>query len=53
MLEKKQKVFISKVSKMGEKKLIIIPMQWHKDFDNMVGHTVKVIVEDLMPESNK
>ena len=48
MLNKKKQQFMAKVSKQGEKIIIIVPMQNHKDVKSLMGKTVRVTLEDLI-----
>ncbi|MDN5844744.1 MAG: hypothetical protein L0H53_00545 [Candidatus Nitrosocosmicus sp.] len=49
MLNKKKRVqFIARTSKQGEKKIIIIPMQYHKDTQQFDGKQIKITMEDAI-----
>jgi antitoxin component of MazEF toxin-antitoxin module len=38
--------FVSTVSKMGDKRLIIVPKDFHDELDNLKGKQVKIIIDD-------
>lgn len=38
--------FIARISKMGEKLIIVIPMDYHKDIKALKGKQVRVKVDD-------
>ena len=49
MLNKKKEIkFIAKLSKQGEKKIIIVPMANHKDVEELLGKSIKVTIEDAI-----
>jgi antitoxin component of MazEF toxin-antitoxin module len=38
--------FIARISKMGEKLIIVVPMDYHKDIKSLKGKQVRVRVDD-------
>lgn len=40
--------FIGKVSTMGDKLIIVIPKEFHKDINPLKGKQVKVVVEEAI-----
>jgi antitoxin component of MazEF toxin-antitoxin module len=38
--------FIARISKMGEKLIIVVPMDFHKDIKALKGKQVRVKVDD-------
>lgn len=40
--------FIGKVSTMGDKLIIVIPKEFHKDINPLRGKQVKVVVEEAI-----
>ena len=50
MLDKKKVQFNAKISKQGTKRIIIIPVNYHSEIDDMVGQTVKVTLEETVQQ---
>jgi antitoxin component of MazEF toxin-antitoxin module len=38
--------FVARISKMGEKLIIVVPMDYHKDIKSLKGKQVRVKVDD-------
>jgi antitoxin component of MazEF toxin-antitoxin module len=38
--------FVSTVSKMGDKRIIVIPKDYHKDLEKLTPRQIKVTIDD-------
>jgi len=38
--------FVTVISKMGEKKIIVIPKDFHADLNKLKGKQVRVVIDD-------
>ena len=38
--------FVSTISKMGDKRIIVIPKDYHKDLEKLTPRQIKVTVDD-------